>query len=129
MVCLLLQDGSCRYDPSNSALVEKSYVDLPYGDENAMKEAVATKGTISVAINANSDFQHYSGGVMTSNYCSASGLNHGVLVVGYGTEGGKDYWLVKNSWGTSFGESGYIKMRRNYNNMCGITEAASYPTL
>jgi len=120
---------TCKYNPSNSALVEKSYVDIPSGDESALKEAVANHGPVSVAINANSDFQRYSGGVMTSSNCSPSGLNHGVLVVGYGTEGGQDYWLVKNSWGTSFGESGYIKMRRNYNNMCGIAEAASYPTL
>jgi len=84
---------------------------------------VGNHGPTSVAIFVNNNFQNYRSGVYDDSSCTGS-LNHAVLVVGYGNEGGKDYWLVKNQWGIGFGENGYIKMRRNANNQCGIASLA-----
>merc|ERR1712159_257524 len=78
--------------------------------------AAVQKGPVSVAIEADqSGFQHYSSGIFSGS-CGTQ-LDHGVLVVGYGTDGGKDYWKVKNSWGTTWGDAGYIRMTKS----CGAT--------
>eukprot|EP00727_Mastigamoeba_balamuthi_P012149 m51a1_g7557 putative cysteine peptidase precursor (313) ;mRNA; r:111796-112734 len=76
-------------------------------------------GPLSVAIEADSSvFQNYNSGILDSTRCGTS-LNHGVTLVGFGTENGTPYWTVRNSWGSSWGESGYIRMARG-RNMCGI---------
>jgi len=124
------QNRNCEFDQSRVAASLTGFVDVTRGDEEALKQAVATVGPVSVAIDAShSSFQSYRSGVYYEGSCSSSRLDHGVLVVGYGTESGRDYWLVKNSWAASWGEAGYIKMIRNQNNNCGIATQASYPTV
>lgn len=101
-----------------------SYKDVAR-NENSLGAAVDI-GPVSVAIEADqAGFQLYKSGVF-SGTCGKK-LDHGVTVVGYGTDSGKDYWKVKNSWGTSWGEGGYIRMIRNQDE-CGIADQASYPT-
>ena len=95
-----------------------------------LKEAVS-RGPVSIAIEADTfTFQHYTGGVLTSNMCGTN-LDHGVLVVGYGTEDETPYWIVKNSWGTGWGENGYIRIARseseNDDGVCGIAMQPAYP--
>jgi cathepsin L len=123
------EDGSCKFKPANVAATVTSFRDIPTGDENALQSAVAQQ-PVSVAIDASqSSFQFYSSGVYYDENCSSDQLDHGVLAVGYGTESGSDYWLVKNSWAATWGDQGYIKMSRNKSNNCGIATAASYPVV
>ena len=87
----------CRYIPANRGATDTGLVDIAEGDENALKKAVATVGPVSVAIDASHfSFQFYHSGVYDEPECSTITLDHGVLVVGYGTYQGVDYWLVKN---------------------------------
>eukprot|EP00930_Biecheleria_cincta_P051044 TRINITY_DN361_c0_g1_i2.p1 TRINITY_DN361_c0_g1~~TRINITY_DN361_c0_g1_i2.p1 ORF type:complete len:347 (+),score=84.70 TRINITY_DN361_c0_g1_i2:79-1119(+) len=107
----------------------KGFKDVPAKDTQALMEAVAQQ-PVSVAIEADeSAFQLYKGGVLTQK--CGSKLDHGVLLVGYGTENGVDYWKVKNSWGTSWGEEGYIRLKRGVpgDGECGIKDGAVYPVL
>lgn len=100
------------------------FQDLPPGDEQSLEAAVATQ-PVSVAIQADQfAFQFYKGGVLTGE--CGDNLDHGVLAVGYGMDHGVPYWKVKNSWGTGWGEGGYIRLERG-SNKCGIANAASVP--
>lgn len=122
------QDDPCNFSRKNIGAKISGFKDIPSGSENALKEATAKVGPISVAIDASHrSFQLYRGGVYNEPECSSKKLDHGVLAVGYGTDDGNDYWLVKNSWGPTWGKEGYIKMSRNRDNQCGIATQASYP--
>jgi C1A family cysteine protease len=109
----------------------QSWVDVQPTDQ-ALMTAIAQQ-PVSIAIEADQrDFQLYKSGVFTGK-CGTT-LDHGVLVVGYGTENAQDFYLVKNSWGTTWGDQGYIKLGRGpqYNDgqgQCGILLEASYPLL
>jgi C1A family cysteine protease len=108
----------------NSAYISR-IVDVARNNEQALKAAVSLS-PVSVSIEAN--FQFYHGGVFDGPCGTA--INHAVLIVGYGEENGKKYWLVKNSWGTGFGDQGYIKLAREIGTpegQCGIAIIPSYP--
>ena len=124
------KDGSCH---SCTAVAHaSSCYDVKPNDQLSLKAAVA-KQPVAVAIEADTKyFQSYSSGVLTSSSCGTS-LDHGVLTVGYGEENGQKYWLVKNSWGTSWGDQGYVKIGRsestNNAGICGIAMDPSFPTV
>lgn len=121
--------GKCDTARLNAKVVTiDDYEDVPYNNEQALVKAVANQ-PVSVAIEAGGrDFQFYSKGVFTGS-CGTN-LDHGVLAVGYGTENGVDYWIVKNSWGAAWGEEGYLRMQRGTGKaagLCGINIEPSYP--
>ncbi|CAL9164373.1 oryzain alpha chain-like [Musa acuminata AAA Group] len=123
------RDGSCDHNRKNAKVVTiDGYEDVPENDEKALQKAVASQ-PVSVAIEAGGrEFQFYQSGIFTGR-CGTE-LDHGVAAVGYGTENGTDYWIVRNSWGGDWGEAGYIRMERNVNastGKCGIAMEASYP--
>uniref|UniRef100_A0A8C8RTH3 Cathepsin S n=1 Tax=Pelusios castaneus TaxID=367368 RepID=A0A8C8RTH3_9SAUR len=124
------KNKSCRYKASGRAATCVSYKRIPRGKESYLEQAVASVGPIAVGIDARlRSFQHYRSGVYYDRRCSPSEINHAVLVVGYGVDRGVPYWLVKNSWGTRWGEQGYIRMAKNRGNHCGIASLASYPIM
>ncbi|KAJ8768256.1 hypothetical protein K2173_021196 [Erythroxylum novogranatense] len=122
-------DGSCNTNAeANHAAKITGYEDVPTNSEAALRKAVA-KQPISVAIDAGGDFQFYESGIFTGD-CGTD-LDHGVTAVGYGVNNGVKYWIVKNSWGTEWGEEGYVRMQRDVDakeGLCGIAMQASYPT-
>merc|ERR1719449_397649 len=124
------QQGTCQKDCKKVVTIS-GYEDVPKNDEKSLQYAAA-KGPVSIAIEADKiAFQFYKGGVFDNSACGTT-LDHGVLLVGYGTDSGTDYWKVKNSWGSSWGMDGYILIERGNSQsggQCGILMSASYPTL
>ena len=119
------KDEDCKDDKCTAAIQIKGYEEVAAYDGAALKAAVS-KAPVSVAVEADSAvFQMYTGGVVDSTACGTS-LNHGVLAVGYTDE----YWIVKNSWGPSWGDEGYIKIayKATGAGICGINQMNSYPT-
>ena len=118
------------------------YRQLPTENEQYMKEILYGQGPIYVYYNAGKregndsifhqasiKFDHYASGVYDVPGCPTNeNLNHALVVVGYGTENGVDFWKVKNSWGAAWGDAGYIKIKRNAN-MCGIATHPYYTGL
>ncbi|CAH1100335.1 unnamed protein product [Psylliodes chrysocephalus] len=123
-----IQSPACSFNESESVFKPKEHIFINEGDENNLQRAVLRQ-PISVAINTREIFRFYESGVLDDADCQteADFLDHAVLVVGYGTQDGLDYWLVKNSWGKSWGMDGYVMMSRNKNNQCGIASFALYP--
>ncbi|OEH73755.1 cathepsin L [Cyclospora cayetanensis] len=123
-------DDKCRATRCKVRVHIGGFYDVPPKNETAMKAALATHGPVSVAIQADQvDFQFYKKGVFDAP-CGTN-LDHGVLLVGYGTdeETHRDFFIMKNSWGTGWGEKGFMRMaqHKGKEGQCGLLLAGSYP--
>jgi len=122
----------CKFKPKSIIPGTDSftgYTQVPIGSETALLKASSTIPTISIGIDASDNkFQLYKSGVYNVPTCSSTELDHGVAIVGYGTlKGSSPYWLVKNSWGETWGNEGYIYMSKDAKNQCGVATDATFP--
>ena len=123
------RDGTCVETSKKGLVKVKSYKDVPEGDQDALAAAISQQ-PVSVAIEADRlAFQFYKGGILDGTACGQE-LDHGVTAVGFGVENGQEYFIVRNSWGASWGEKGHVRIAKNNSikgGVCGIALAASYP--
>jgi len=115
---------ACDVNPKKFVANMSAWAQVSSGPsgEDAMAPYVASNGPVTIGINAD-NMQLYRSGIADPENCSPERLDHAVLIVGYGTESGTDYWKIKNSWGTSWGEKGYYRIVRG-SNACGVAEDA-----
>jgi len=115
----LSRKSVCRFNPSEKYGLINGYVS-PGMSETAIKNMLYEKGPLATAINAR-PLHYYRGGIFspTTANCNPYAVNHGVVIVGYGTQNGVDYWIVKNSWGPNWGEKGFFRIRRG-TGACGV---------
>eukprot|EP00455_Lapot_gusevi_P028847 TRINITY_DN308_c0_g1_i1.p1 TRINITY_DN308_c0_g1~~TRINITY_DN308_c0_g1_i1.p1 ORF type:complete len:527 (-),score=215.71 TRINITY_DN308_c0_g1_i1:82-1662(-) len=124
----LMINGQCHVTNVSALYPITGYVNVTSGDTNALMDAVATRGPISISLDASQpDFTFYSSGVYDNPACSPTNLDHTVLLAGYDTDAksGQTYWIVKNSWSTHWGNQGYISIATR-NNVCGVATSPTY---
>jgi len=123
------KEQTCNYQSSCCGGKFGSYGHVPSGNETALQAAVYQTPVWAAIDGGETSFIFYSSGVYNDPRCSATQLDHAVLIVGYGydTKSRMDYWIAKNSWGVDWGMNGYILIARNKNNACGIASDALYP--
>jgi len=124
------QQGACSADFDLSVAHVDSFVKIKKYNEKELKSAVGLFGPVSVGIDAGErSMQFYRSGIYSDPMCITARIDHAVVVVGYGSEKGKDYWIVRNSWGSNWGMEGYLRLARNRQNMCGVASQAIFPVV
>jgi KDEL-tailed cysteine endopeptidase len=121
-------DGTCQVQSTKELVKVTTYATVTPKSSSQLKAAIA-QGPVSVAIEADTmTFQYYSGGVLNSSKCGTN-LDHGVVAVGYGSENGQEYYIIRNSWGASWGEQGYVRLAiTDGAGICGVQMEPVWPT-
>uniref|UniRef100_A0A0K8T8H9 Cathepsin L n=1 Tax=Lygus hesperus TaxID=30085 RepID=A0A0K8T8H9_LYGHE len=119
-------DGYCAIQNMTSTYKIRGFSQVTPRNPNALKLALVKYGPVTVGVHASFVMQHYSNGLFYDFSCEDSYANHGVTVVGYGVRNEEEYWIVKNSWGETWGEDGYILISAKNNN-CGVLDSPFYP--
>ena len=120
-------EGKCSFDSSKAIGKITQVIDVEKDDENDLKEKIAVYGVASISIHSeNTPFMSYAGEILDDDECLGQfkAIDHAVGAVGYVTENGIDFWIIRNSWGTTWGEEGYVRMIRNKGNKCFIASEA-----
>ncbi|XP_061392985.1 procathepsin L [Musca vetustissima] len=117
---------TCKYKPNLKGAEINGFAKIDEKDEETMKKVIATLGPVACSVNGLESLLLYKRGIYSDEECNKGEVNHSVLVVGYGSENGQDYWIVKNSWDKAWGEEGYFRLPRG-KNFCGIATECSYP--
>jgi C1A family cysteine protease len=121
------RDGTCRDSSIKSGVATKTINNVPAKSVSSLKAAI-NNGPVSVTVEADrAAFQRYTGGVLNSTACGTN-LDHAITAVGWGTSGSQDYYIVRNSWGGSWGVGGYINIAAvEGNGICGIQQISVWP--
>jgi len=118
------KNGSCKYNHSKGVGHVSDANSVRSGDPNALMQAIKSHGPVAVAVEADkSVWQQYKSGILDSSSCGTH-TDHAVLAVGYGS----NYFIVKNSWGTGWGDHGYVKISNSKKNICGILSHPVFPS-
>lgn len=123
---------TCKYNVKNHNhdVEYVGYYSINAGDEDTLINSLVKYGPLPVAINVSPKFVFYNSGIYDDVQCNSANVNHAVLLIGYGIDhNNKRFWLLKNSWGVGWGESGYFRLSREIYNMCGISTNAIVPIL
>jgi len=123
--------GTCKYNATNVAAKLSTtayYSQIAANDVTTMTNILSSRALLSVSICVTNPFYSYKSGVFTDTTCGTSATNHAVVIVGYGTLNGVNYWVIRNSWGTGWGLAGYVLFQRG-TNLCGVEGAALYTTV
>lgn len=121
----------CKFDKSKAVdAVVTGFMDIAVTSERDLAAKVAQYGPAAIGIDASqTSFHLYSSGIYDDPHCTPMNIDHGVGCVGYGSENGVNYWIVRNSWGPTWGEKGYIRMVKDKDNQCGEASMAVIPTV